>query len=258
MNKAEIAELFIKAAIIDGRLPINARPQKLKGSWVPFIHDELDVVSRIKTYMRDEQLHKDDDPFNEWALRFWDGENGRLEPEDVGLWERANDLVALVSDEGNRRALWAWAAAKAGTLQANQTKTRVASKKMGRARLKLHKRTNKNVSFAAWCRSEGIHEMTGTRRKDRAIAIIEQQLVRGSSSNNGSSDFGVLPVGPVFEHISDMIGAGSISEEGLRSIMDDTAFSPIGVLECRDFSWALARNEMRRQREAERRKKQAA
>ncbi|WP_322884239.1 hypothetical protein U8C35_07735 [Sinorhizobium medicae] len=255
MNAEEIAELFIKAAIIDERLPINARPKKLKGSWIPFIHDELDVKSRIKTYLRDEQLHKDDDPFNEWVHRFWDVDERRIEPEDVGLWERANDLITIVSDEGNRRALWAWAAAKAGTLQANEKKAKLASRKMGRAKLKVHKRTSRNVSFAAWCRAEGIHEMTGTRRKDRAIAIIEQQLVRGSSSNNGTGDFGVLPVGPVFEHISDMIGAGSVSEEGLRSIMDDTAFSPVGVLEARDFSWAEARNELRRQREAERRKK---
>jgi hypothetical protein len=124
----------------------------------------------------------------------------------------------------------------------------------------MHKRTRKAVSFTAWCKSEGIHEMTGTRRKDRAIAIIEQQLVRGGSPNNVTGDLGVLPVGAVFEHISDMIGAGSFSEEGLRSIMDDTAFSPIGVLDARDFSWAEARNELRRQREAERRerKRQAA
>jgi hypothetical protein len=258
MNAIEIADLFIKAAVIDGRLPINAKPKKLKGSWVPFIHDENDVKSRIKTYLRDEHLHKDDDPFNDWVNRFWDADDRRLEPEDVALWERANDLITLIADEGNRRALWAWAASKVGTLEAHVTKTRNASKMMGKVKLTSHKRTNKDVSFAAWCRSQGIHEMTGSRRKYRAIAVIEQHLVRGSSSNNGSGDFGVLPVGPVFEHISDMIGAGSISEEGLRSIMDDTAFSPIGVLGERDFSWVEARNEIRRQREADRRKRQAA
>lgn len=100
--------------------------------------------------------------------------------------------------------------------------------------------------------------MTGSRRKDRAIDIILQHLVRGSSSNVESGDLGVLPVGPVFEHISDMIGAGSESEEGLRHIMDDTAFSPIGVLEARDFSWAEARNEQRRIRDSERREKRKA
>lgn len=257
MNKAEIADLFIKAAWIDGRLPINASPKRLKGSWVPFVHTEEDVKSRIKTGISfgefREQLHADDNPFEEWVQKWWDEESQRLKPDDLATWERANELIVLVSDEGNRRALWAWARAKIGTLTAHQTKTRTASAKMKKQALKLHKRTKRNVSFAAWCKSEGIHEMTGTRRKDRAIAVIEQQLVRGSSSNNETADFGVLPVGPVFEHISDMIGAGSVSEEGLRSLMDDTAFSPIGVLEKRDFSWAEARNQARREREERRR-----
>jgi hypothetical protein len=262
MNKTEIADLFIKAAWIDGRLPIDARPKRLKGSWIPFTHSEEDVKSRIKTGISfgdfKEHLHRDDNPFEEWVQKWWDEENQRLKPEDMAMWERANELIVLVADEGNRRALWAWARAKVGSLEAHQTKTRIGSKKIGRQKLKLHKRTRKDVSFAAWCKSEGIHEMTGSRRKERAIAIIEQHLVRGSSPNSGSSSFGVLPVGVISEHISDMIGAGSFSEEGLRSIMDGTAFSPIGVLDARDFSWAEARNEIRRQRDTERRKRQAA
>lgn len=257
MNKVEIADLFIKAAWIDGRLPINASPKRLKGSWVPFVHTEEDVKSRIKTGISfgefREQLHADDNPFEDWVQKWWDEENQRLKPDDLATWERANELIVLVSDEGNRRALWAWARAKIGKLDAQQTKIRIGSKKLGRQKLKLHKRTRKDVSFAAWCKSEGIHEMTGSRRKDRAIAVIEQHLVRGSSLNNVSSPFGVLPVGAVFEHISDMIGAGSVSEEGLRSLMDDTAFSPIGVLEARDFSWSEARNQARREREERRR-----
>jgi hypothetical protein len=265
MNKAEIANLFIEAAYIDGRLPINAKPKALKGTWIPFTHSEEDVKSRIKTGLTfgkfAEKLQRDDNPFEEWVQKWWDEENQRLKPEDLATWERANDLMSLVSDEGNRRALWAWSRSKVGALSAHETKTRTTSKKMGKQKLKSHKRTQRDVSFATWCRSEGIHEMTGSRRKDRAIAVIEQHLVRGSSSNNGTGDFGVLPVGPVLEHICDMIGAGSFSEEGLRSIMDDTAFSPIGVIEARDFSWSEARNEQRRQREAERReakRKQAA
>lgn len=262
MNKAEIADLFIKAAWIDGRLPIDARPKRLKGSWIPFVHTEEDVKSRIKTGISfgdfKEHLHADDDPFEDWLQKMWAEENQRLKPEDLAMWERANELIVLVSDEGNRRALWAWARAKCDMLTAHQNKIRIASAKMTRQKLKIHKRTRKAVSFAFWCKAEGIHEMTGTRRKDRAIAIIEQQLVRGTSSNNVTDGFGVLPVGAVFEHISDMIGAGSVSEEGLRSVMDDTAFSPIGVLEARDFSWAEARNERRKQREEHARKRQAA
>lgn len=260
MTKAEVADLFIKAAWIDGRLPINASPKRLKGSWVPFVHTEEDVKSRIKTGISfgdfKEHLHPDDNPFEEWLQKWGDEESQRLKPDDIATWERANELIVIVADEGNRRALWAWARAKVNTLEANEVKKRIASKRMGRQKLKLHKRTNKAVSFAVWCKAEGIHEMTGTRRKDRAIAIIEQHLVRGASPNNGTADLGVLPVGAIFEHISDRIGAGSFSEEGLRSIMDDTAFSPIGVLDARDFSWAEARMQARRERYEQ--KRQAA
>lgn len=268
MNKAQIADLFIKAAFIDSRLPDTARPKRLKGSWIGDSvalteEDQRKWIVREKTDNGVSRLLKGDDPIKDWWLQFWDDRSTDMSRKDIRIWELAMELMTLVADEGNRRALWAWAASKVNTLDADEMKTRTTTKKTGRQKLRLHKRTRKAVSFAAWCRAEGdiddqgrrkaIHEMTGTRRKNRAIAIIEQHLVRGSSSNNENGGFGLLPVGPVFEHISDMVGAGSESEEGLRSIMDDTAFSPIGVLEARDFSWAEARNEMRRQREAKRR-----
>lgn len=242
MNTAEIADLFIRAAGIDSRLPINARPKGLKGTWMPFVHSEEDIKSRIKTGLRGEKLHAGDDPFNEWMQEYWDAERLKIKAEDVADWERCNDLIKLIASEENRRCLWAWSRAKADCL--------LVQIKDGKGRYHLNK-----VSFAKWCRIEGIHEMTGTRRKNRAIDVINQHLVRGSSPDCESGVLGVLPVGPVFEHISDMIGAGSVCEEGLRSQMDDTAFSPIGVLEARDFSWSEARNEARRQREA---KKHAA
>jgi hypothetical protein len=266
MNKAEIEDIFIKAAFIDSRLPDNAKPKRLKGQWIGgsllTTQDMMKWITREKTDVGRNQLRKGDDPIKDWWLQFWDDRSTDTSRKDIGLWEMSMELMILVADEGNRRALWAWANAKVDNLSAHQKATRQT--KAGKdgtlpaMTLKAHKRTRRGVSFAAWCKSEGIHEMTGSRRKDRAIAIILQHLVRGRSSNVESGEFGVLPVGPVFEHICDMIGAGSESEEGLRSIMDDTAFSPIGVLEARDFSWAEARNEQRRQREAERREKRKA
>lgn len=262
MTGHEIAELFIRAAFIDSRLPDTASPKRVKGSWVPFFHTEEDVEGRKRTNIsfgaNKEHLHPDDGFVEEWITQWWEEERLRLKKEDIEAWERANDLIVLVSNVDNRKALWAWAKGKVNLLEANEKKTRIASKKMGRLKLNQHMRVRKQVSFAAWCRSQGIHEMTGTRRKDRAIAIISQQLVRAGLPNVSEDHFPMLPVGPVLEHISDMIGAGSVSEEGLRSTMDETAFSPIGVLEARDFSWAQARNELRRQREERRRQKQAA
>lgn len=244
MNKVEIANLFIKAAFIDSRLPINARPARLKGQSIGFFHSEQDIKDRRATGIRRgkerEHLHAGDDPLNEWRTEFWASLEDRISRNDVRLWELANELVTLVADEDNRRALWAWAASKAGTLDAEVYNTRT-TEKFGK--VKLHRRTGKDVSFKAWCRSEGIHEMTGSRRKCRAIAIIEQYLVRGSSQNAQSSDFGVLPVGPVLEHISDNVAANAPEHQGPTFERDrDTVFAKEDAI----FDWRSYRNERRR------------
>lgn len=258
MNKAEIAELFIRSAWVDSRLPINAGPKKLKGATVPFYHTQDDILGRRVTGIRSgkekEHLLSGDDPLEEWRTSFWENLENRLSRDDVNLWEKANELIVLVSDEGNRRALLAWAKSKVGTLEAHQNKTRV-SRKLGGQKLRSHKRTNKDVSFAAWCRSEGIHEMTGSRRKDRAIAVIEQQLVRGSSQNTQSAEIGVLPVGPVFEHISDMIGAVASDSKGPTFERDhDTVFAREDTISV----WREYRNARRRELTAKRRQSEAA
>lgn len=244
MNKTEIANLFIKAAFIDSRLPINARPARLKGASMAFYHTEQDIKARRATGIRGgkekEFLHLGDDPLNEWRTEFWASLEDRISRNDVRLWELANELVTLVGDEGNRRALWAWAASKVGALEAEQYKTR-ETRKFGK--LMLHRRTQKDVSFKAWCRSESIHEMTGSRRKDRAIAVIEQYLVRGSSQNAQSGAIEVLPVGRVFEHISDNVAANASEHIGPTFERDrDTVFAKEDAI----FDWRSYRNERRR------------
>lgn len=255
MNKAEIANLFIKAAIIDSRLPINARPSRLKGSWVG--NSRLTENDMRKWFVREQtdegksKLHKGDDPVKDWWLQFWDGDNADASRKDYRMWELANALIKLVADQDNRRALWAWAMSKAGTLDADTYLVR-QTEKFGK--LKVYKRTGRDVSFKAWCRSEGIHEMTGSRRKDRAIAVLEQYLVRGSSPNVETGDLGVLPVGPVFEHISDNIAADVPEHIGPTFEGDrDTVFAKEAAL----FDWQEYRNE-RRRRQREARKRQAA
>jgi len=244
MNKTEIANLFIKAAFIDSRLPINARPARLKGQSLAFYHTEQDIKDRRATGIRRgkerEFLHAGDDPLNEWRTEFWASLEDRISRNDVRLWELANELITLVADEGNRRALWAWAASKVGTLDAEKTKSR-ETKKFGK--VTLHRRTQRDVAFKTWCRSEGIHEMTGSRRKDRAIAVIEQYLVRGSSQNAQTGDFGVLPVGPVLEHISDNVAANAPDHKGPTFERDrDTVFAKEDAI----FDWRSYRNERKR------------
>lgn len=255
MNKAEIANIFIKAAFIDSRLPINARPKRLKGQSLPFFHTEQDIKERRATGItggkHKEHLLPGDDPLDEWRTAFWASLEERISRNDVRLWEVANELIKLVADEGNRRALWAWGMSKVGTLEAHEAKER-KTQKFGS--LKVHKRTSKDVSFAAWCRSEGIHEMTGSRRKGRAIAVIEQHLVRAGLSNVQTGDFTLLPVGPVFEHISDNIAANASKDEGRTFERDrDTVFAKEAAL----FDWQEIRND-RRRRQREAKKRQAA
>lgn len=255
MNKAEIANIFIKAAAVDSRLPINARPKRLKGTWVghaPLTEDDMRKwFIREPTDKGKSKLHKNDDPVKDWWLQFWDGDNTDASRKDYRVWELANALVKLVADEGNRRALWAWAMSKAGTLNADDYVVR-QTKKFGK--LKVYKRTGRDVSFKAWCQSEGIHDMTGSRRKDRAIAVIEQYLVRGGSQNAQTGEFGVLPVGPVFEHISDNIRADAPEHIGPTFERDrDTVFAKEDTLSV----WREYRNARRREREARKRQEAA-
>ncbi|MBD9372784.1 hypothetical protein IB238_09145 [Rhizobium sp. ARZ01] len=253
MNKAEIANLFIKAAFIDSRLPIDARPKRLKAAW--FTGAALTEEDQRKWIIREQgdkpsQLHKlDKGPIHDWWMAFWDGRTVDTSRNDFRLWELANELIKIVANEGNRRALWAWAMSKAGTLQVHEDKTR-KTQKFGT--LKLHKRTNRDVSFAAWCRSEGIHEMTGSRRKNRAIAVIEQYLVRGGSPNVETDDFGVLPVGAVFEHISDNIAANASEDKGRTFERDrDTVFAKEATLSVwEEYRSARRRRAREKKREA--------
>lgn len=258
MNKAAIADIFIKAAFIDSRLPDTARPKKLRGQWIGGSllteEDQRKWIVREQTDTGPSKLHKGDDPIKDWWLQFWDDRSTDTSRKDVRLWELAMELITLVSDEGNRRALWAWAASKVGALVAHEVKTRKSSRKMGGETLTVHKRTTRDVTFAAWCKAEGIHEMTGARRKDRAIEVILQYLVRGSSPNVGTAAHEVLPTGPVFEHISDMIGAVASDHKGPTFERDrETIFAKEDVI----FSWQAARNAARRQREAKRREQAA-
>lgn len=212
MTHEEIAELFIRAAETDRRLPDTARPAKLKSQSLPFVHTFADLNGWGSERLEEERA------------AFWDERSTRLRAEAISEWERANDLITMVADESQRRCLLHWAVAKAG----------------GRP-------------FSRWCRDEEhIHEMTGTRRKDRAIASISIGFARNGLQNNDILVSGMLPVGP---EITD-IPVNMDDDAPTLSWMADGAFSPIGIPELRDFSWADKRNEARRQREKKRRQEE--
>lgn len=209
MTDAEIAELFIRAAEVDRRLPDTARPARLKAMSLPYVHT------------RQEMNEWGTERLEEWRAEFWSEYANRIPASSVSEWERAMDLMALVEDESQRRCLWAWARAKAG----------------GRP-------------FAHWCRhEEHIAEITGQRRKNRAISQIAFHFARKGLQNKQNAENGVLPDAPEIDHI-----AGNIAEPRRTSWMADGAFSPIPRPEFRDFSWAAKMAERRRRkREAKKR-----
>ncbi|MCV9960404.1 hypothetical protein OIU34_00695 [Pararhizobium sp. BT-229] len=163
--------------------------------------------------------------YEEERAAFWDERSTRLRTSDVSGWEKCNDLILFVDSESERRCLWHWSISKAG-----------------------------GQSFSRWCRSEGIHVETGRRRKDRAITHIALSFARNPLQNNENDTNGLLRLGP---EISDIhVNIADVAQT--HSWRDDGAFSPIGIPELRDFSWAAKRNEMRRQRAEEKRQAAAA
>lgn len=208
MTELEIIDLFIRAAAIDQKLPNDAKPKKLRGQRLPGMSPqtesdqngwshppENDIVlkrhGKKVNLGKASKLHKKDEgPHHDFRWSFWDSDE--ISRKDVSDWELAMNLIALSASPENRRCLWAWSRAKAGCLFV-QVKNR-----SGKVRIE-------KTSFAKWCRLEGIHEETGRRRKDRAIAIINQHLVRDGSPNAESGHSWVLPIGPEFEHIPDTV-----------------------------------------------------
>lgn len=243
MNKDDIADLFIKGASIERRLPSEfVRPAALRAQQLPYLHSLEDMrgwfsvngktrserkANRKKSgdQMEDGDLGR----YVEERMQMWDPDHQKLEPTDVSDWERRLQFIALVSVEKNRRALWAWAKAKSGGLP-----------------------------FTKWCKREGIHEMTGQRRKDKAIAEL-LHVLRKDAQHTQDVENAVLPLPPIFWHVSDNIAANAPKEE--KTVSREPDAKPMACYfdsEFTDFSWAIKRNELRRQREAEKRKRQQA
>lgn len=145
----------------------------------------------------------------------------KLTHRDVSNWELCNDLITFVTSEPARRSLWAWATAKAGGLP-----------------------------FSKWCKQNRISRETGRRRKNRAILEIFGQVARinGQNYKNGLSD--VLHVDSENGHIVVNIADDEPAKQPLNWRSDKALASE----EDRNFDWAEARNERRRQRYAQRQK----
>lgn len=195
MTEAEIAELFIRAAEIEAKLPEVKGFREDYGRYaLPWVHELADINGRGR--IAGDKLQGADDPLEAWRMEWLTEWGKRATSKDVASWERCVDIIRLfISDAGQRRALWAWAMAQAGTL------TRSGSRR--------------KISFARWCRDvEGIAEMTGHRRKNRAIASIHQRVHGKPDLNCENSQLEVLPVTHEITHVFATI-------EGQRAVYDD-------------------------------------
>lgn len=230
MTEAEIAEAFILAAEIERKMPrTGEKPAGYGGyalQWVRTYEDKLNWRKEIG-----DKLLRGDNPLTDEREAFWDGRSSKVQAEDVTLWEKCLSWTGdLLDNEKLRRALWAWAFSKAG-----------------------------GPSFSSWCRRvENVSRTTGLERKNKAVARIYAHLARSDVQNIEDGTFGGLQVGDENSDISANIEDGASECRNDAFWRADGAFgSFLTVGGEEDFSWSEKRNELRRKREAKRKKEAA-
>lgn len=207
MNEAQITEIFIRAAEADKKLPNTARPSSLKAMNNGYVHDTADMNGWFAEDKRDAN----------WA--WLDPKNLRNTTNDMGIWQAAMEMIKLVTNEKQRRALWAWSRSEAG-----------------------------GKSFAKWCRQEeGISRQLGDWRKSAAIECMLRAFDSKPLQHNENTPEPDFTNTHQIGDKRDIIGVWRPDESKPVCGFD---------ADLRDFSWADEQNERRRQREAKR--KQAA
>lgn len=240
MNIGEIAERFIRAAEVERASTVHVGPARLRAQQLPYVHDQADKngwgkakekrVVKKGQLIQGDWLNEGDDPLAEERKRFWERMGMMPTAAEMRELEGLYDLLMMVDDDGERRALLAWARSKVG----------------GKA-------------FRRWCfQVEGIHPETGRRRKDRALARISARVSRSTMQHSESGCSPLLHSGPEISDVSDTVEEDAGKREGLNNWAADDAFTPFLTDGVHDFTWAQKRNERRRQREAARRKREKA
>jgi hypothetical protein len=228
MNIGEIAERFIRAAEIDRNTREHVGPAPLRAQQLPYVHDFADKAGWRKEV--GDKLEAKADPYAEERKAFWERVASLPTAHDFTMAEIAQAWLHAVTDEGERRALWAWARSKVG-----------------------------GKSFRRWCfQTEGIHPETGRRRKDRALSRISVHLSRKTMQHSATDEIRVLLPDPEIGDVSDTIAEDVGKRDGLDSWMAPDAFASDFTLSNQDFSWSEKRNARRRQLEAKKRQNRAA
>ncbi|MCO5085137.1 MAG: hypothetical protein M9939_26710 [Mesorhizobium sp.] len=227
MNIGDIALRFIRAAEVERASREHVGPSPLRAQQLPYVHSFADKAGWRKE--PGDKLERGADPLAEERKAFWERMGMMPTAEELRDLDGLYDLLMMVDRDEERRALLAWARSKVG----------------GKA-------------FRRWCfQVEGIHPETGRRRKDRALTRISAHLNGNTVQNCASDPAAMLQCGPVSGDVSGTLDEDAGSRTGLNSWMADGALASV-VSEAVDFSWAQKRWQMRRRREAEKAKKQAA
>lgn len=224
MNIGEIAEAFIRAAEIDRNTHEHVGPSPLRAQQLPYVHTFADKAGWRREI--GDKLRPGEDPLSEERKAFWERLGMRPTAEELSRLEAIYDWLASTDDDGERRALLAWARSKAG-----------------------------GKSFRRWCFTvEGIHPETGRRRKDRALDKIRRYLSGRTMQHDGNGEIRVLHAGTEIVDVSDTLAEDAGKRDTLNSWSAEDAFAPFMTGVPLDFSWPERRNERRRQAEARKRK----
>mgnify|MGYP003451474700 CR=1 FL=1 len=252
MNIRQIEDHLIHAE----RVTIEAKagrlgPKPLRAQKLPFVHSDADMIGWIyNPGDRKSQKAKAD------ACRLMpDDRSGLMSRLVRELFEKFEEeisedemreavaveagLINLVDDEEERRAVLAWAGARTG----------------GRPLKRLSK-------------ANGITPQTGRRRKKRAIEKISSKLAGKPDLHDENREIRVLPVSPEIDHVSATVMADAGFETSANSWAADDALQPFHIdriafpngdlkmipTDQAEFTWAKRRCQLRREREAKRRK----
>lgn len=200
MTPEEITERILEAAAIERRMPrAKEKPSAGNGYCLPWVHTQADMNG----WRREpgDKLHRGDDPLKSWREEFWSSAKAQVTAAEVTRWEEVRQwFIDRVTDQRERRALWAWAASKHG-----------------------------GKSFARWCRSEGIHVETGRRRKNRAVECISASFGSTAVQHSENAPSAVLMDEAEIIYFSDTFEADAFeAQQPLRyTWRDDPSMKPL-------------------------------
>jgi hypothetical protein len=216
VDHEEIEALFIAGAETERRLPpAGERPARLKAQAIPYFHTQADVNGWGAERYQEERAD------------FLSNKTTRIRTADISKWELCNELMSFVPRERDRRCLWAWAMAEAGTLKV--------------PKLIDGERIMVRGSFSRWCAEvEHIHRNTGTARKNAAVSCVAAIFLR-----NTLEDIRKLQ-NTTLQHPPKIDDKQCIIPEPKHWIDADTKASKEAVRADR-FEWSKWRNERRKE-----------